>query len=299
MRPFLRSGAGAGVFAPVFPHARAQVLTPVAGGGGDPGGSIWSGYFTAAGITDATAQSAINTFYDGLVSDGLDSKIKVFVLLGAEAATATNLMQDAYHGSLVNSPTFAQWLGVRGDGATSYWSTGTALGSITGLGVNDTFIGVGAAQDTPDNVTTYNCAYLYVETYTTYEAAIIAPTFNGSTSQYGGTAAVNDDASSAALDGAFGTMSDVRLYASRTGATTLKVYRGTTEILDSNVASVAFPTQPMFGAAYNFDGSPDLSGNQNTFDAKWYCVAQGLNGTEQAALDARIVTLITALEALA
>ena len=263
----------------------------------------WSGYFAAAGVTNGTAQTAITAFADGLETDGIQSKIKVFVLLGAEAATAKNMMSDAYHGALVNSPTFTQWLGVRSDGATSYGSTGTALGSITGLTANSTMIGIGANQDAPANGNNYSgLNYLYAENSApSYTASGVTPSFINASNEaeYTSYYPVNDGfGTPQTAAAAWGTLTDVRLYASRTGASAVAFYRGPTEVETSSESAVALPTEAMFIGAANFDGTPSWATNDETFDAKWYVIAEGLSGAEIALLDARIVTLITALEAL-
>lgn len=259
-----------------------------------PGSGVWSGYFTAAGITNGTAQTAINAFYNGLGTDGIQSKVKVFVILGGETATAINVMQNAYHGSLVNSPTFTQWVGVRGDGATSYVSTGTGLSGITGVSKDSAAIGVFVKQDGGNNSSTN---YMVGESYTTYEAAAINPGF--SNTDYEVFYALNDDFSSPGTGViSAGTLSNMRLYLSRTGATALSLRRNTTEIGTAATASTDIVTEPCFIAAYNGGGTPSFNAGDDTFDAWGYLIAEGLSGAEIALLDARVATLRTALEAL-
>jgi hypothetical protein len=275
---------------------------PITTGGG--GEEPWTGYFTAAGITNGTAQTAINTFFSGLATDSIQSKVKVFVITGGESATAKNVMSDAYHGSLVNSPTFTQWVGVRGDDATSYISTGTALGSITGLGVDSTTVGVFMKQDAPANGDSYNLpGYLYAESYAgpnSYEAVVLQPSFanDAGQEQYTLSPAVNDPFGGTSTAADWGDLNNVRFYASRTGATTIKAYKNTTEILSASDASEAFPGVAAFIGAQNYDGSPGFDGVNSTFDCWGYVIAEGLSGAEQALLDGRVATLRTALEAL-
>lgn len=266
----------------------------------------WTGYYAAAGITNGTAQAAIESFLGGLTADGIKSKIKVFVLLGAESATAKNMMADAYHGSLVNSPTHTPWVGVRGNGVDSYWDTVSLLGDITGIGLDSTTIGVFTKQDAPSsgNNTTANC--LVAESYDSvpsgYETTQIGPEWlnNSGQEEYQVYFAINDDLGAPPTTAAaWGDLTNVRLYAIRTGASTIKVYRNATEIADNSTTSVAFPTCSMTGAAYNADGTPSPGGGDATYDSWGYVIAEGLNGTEQAALDGRVATLRAALEALA
>ena len=263
------------------------------------GAGLWAGYFAAAGVTNGTAQGHITTFYNGLATDGIQSKIKVFVLLGAESATAKNMMSDAYHGSLVNSPTFTQWLGQRCNGTDNYISTGTALSSITGLTANSTMIGIGTSQDDPGAGSYSGVSYLVAEdSAPSYTASIIAATFNNS-DQFLASYPVNDAwGGGDSTPVAWGTLTNVRVYASRTGASANALYYGPTGVGTETQSAVALPDYPLFIAAYNSDGTPAFGAQDATFDAKWYCIAEGLSGAEVALLDARIVTLITALEAL-
>jgi len=264
----------------------------------------WSGYWSAAGITNTTAKAAINAFHAGLATDGIQSKVKVFVLLGAESATAKNVMADAYHGALVNSPTFTQWLGVRGDATASYISTGTALGSISGVSQNSVAIGVGAAQDEPAandiHAPNYLASFDDPDTHYTSQQAYFDNTDDAN--EYYIYPNVNDDyAASQSTPVGWGTLSNVRAYSTRTSATALASYYGAIQVTSQSISSTGVPDYALFLAAANNAGSPQFSGPPNgddTFDAKWYMIAEGLSDTEIADFDARVVTLISALEAI-
>ena len=267
---------------------------------------LWAGYFAAAGITNGTAQTAVNTFYNGLATDGIQAKIKVFVLLGAEAATAKNMMSDAYHGALVNSPTFTQWLGVDFNDTDNYVSTGTALASITGITQNSTMIAAGASSDTPPLDTALPSQFLYAEsTGSGYEAAVIAsnPADESGVYKIYADGAVNDGfldigvADQATINVA--ELAHTRWYISRTGATAAKAYFQGAVFATSTTPSVALPNVPMFMGAANIDGTPNFSGHPGEYiTGKWYAIGEELSDAEIALLDARIVTLINALEAL-
>lgn len=264
----------------------------------------WAGYWTDAGITDPAARSAISDFYDGLATDGIQAKVPVFSITGGETATAINVMQDAYHGAFVNTPTFTQWVGARSDGATSYISTGTALSAITGISVNKTTIGVFTKQDTPAVEGQFAAmSYMAAEVSSPdYAATVIQANFQdqgGINEKFYASFPINDGwtgSDSTPID--WGDLTDVRVWLMRTGASATALYLGTAEAATGTEASVALPTVPLFICAYNSDGTPSVSADDDTFDVWGYCIAALDNSTEQALLDARVVTLRAALEAL-
>lgn len=276
--------------------ADSNDLGPVAPAPDEP----WAGYFTDAGITNSTAQTAINAFFDGLATDSIQSKVKVFAILQGEAATAINVMQDAFHGSLVNSPTFTAWVGVRGNATTSYISTGTALNAITGVSQNSTAIGCGVAMDTPGVGVQHdpNLLAAYGDDDPFY-GTTQQPRFDGDSEEYSIYPNVNDDYSAAQSTPVnWGTLSNARVYSSRTSSTALASYYGATQVTSQSITSVGLPGFALYIAAINNLGTPGFS-DDSVFDAKWYMIAEGLSGAEIALFNSRVATLEAALEALA
>jgi len=288
----------------VRPPVTACVASPVTGlvveggGGGTVPDASWTGYFNAAGINNDDARTAINTFYEGLATDGIQANVFVYMIFNGESPTSINLMEDNYHGALINSPTHTPWVGIRSDGATSYIDAGTILDDIVGVTTDNVLVGVSVAQDDPGEVGILVDYVSVEENAGGYKALAIEPSLNGPADEYQVYYALNDSwAAPPTIYAAWGDMTDIRLYVSRTGAAILKAYRGATEIGDSTEASVGVPQFSPFLCAYNSEGVPSIQTTSATFDMKSYVVAD-LDAAGQALLDARIATLNTALGAL-
>ena len=264
-----------------------------------PAAEPWAGYYTAAGLTNSTAQTAVANFYAGLSTDGIQSKVRVFVILAGESATAKNVMQDAYHGTLVNTPTFTAWVGQRFNGTTSYVSVGTALNAITGPTQNSMCIGGGVAKDAPA-VSAFETASILGANDTNYTG--MAASWNEPDASFYASNAVND-AYGAGYNTAepYGSLAHCRTYASRTASTGFaSYYNGAAIDTDSSaVTSTGVPAYAPFFGAYNNAGTPDFNAGDALYEARWYMISEGMTSGEVALFDARVVTLMTALGALA
>lgn len=95
-------------------------------GGGPPYDAEAAAYFTRASITDAAAKTAINAFIAGFKSDcgiaALSERFDQLVMQGNEssAGAVVDMTGNELDQTLVNSPTFTQWRGVKTSSVSQY-----------------------------------------------------------------------------------------------------------------------------------------------------------------------------------
>jgi len=103
-------------------------------------------YVAAMTVPPSTAdQNRIDTLVKALKTAGVWSKMTWFALHAAHDAQAgrINLINPSQVAAAVNSPTFTQYRGFTGDGATSYLNTGLVVGTQTlPFAQNDGHMGV-------------------------------------------------------------------------------------------------------------------------------------------------------------
>lgn len=100
------------------------------GGGGPSYDTDAQAYFDAivsnGGSISTANQGYVNTLVEGLKTDGIFSKLLFLYLFAAENSVCArvNVKNPSVLATAVNSPTFVAYQGYKGDGATSYVSTG-------------------------------------------------------------------------------------------------------------------------------------------------------------------------------
>jgi hypothetical protein len=214
-----------------------SVLVWERGGGVDADAQA---FLTAAGITDPTISSAINTLVVQLKADGIWSKMKAIYPMvgGTSTSTSYNLKNTAQYQITWN-------------GGVTFSSTGVISNDINGYGNTNL---------NPSNSLSLNSTHLSYYSRTNSNGSedveigisissnsrlLIAPKFLGSSSAF---RAVNDPQIGPAT-----SPSDMRglFIASRINSTQSKLYRNTTTLFTDNINSGALANGNIFILVYN------------------------------------------------
>jgi len=237
---------------------------------------LTTAWIAATGETDTTILNALNTFEQGLIDNSLTGKFNaIYPFVGGDSTKHsfnfinTLTFQLAFFGGWTHSATGAS------PALGSYANTG--LTPSTTLSLNDAHLSVytrtntNAGVDIGSSVTgpTRHC----------YLAARIAGNYVGNINQ-----ATNSLVANANSQGWFTT--------SRTGATTLTGYKNGTSILASVDVSTASPTQPIWLAARNLNGSVD---NSSVRQQAFASIGSGLTAGEVSTLYTLIQAMQTSL----
>jgi hypothetical protein len=237
---------------------------------------LTTAWIAATGETDTTILNALNTFEQGLIDNSLTGKFNaIYPFVGGDSTKHsfnfinTLTFQLAFFGGWTHSATGA--LPVYG----SYANTG--LTPSTTLSLNDAHLSVytrtntNAGVDIGSSVTspTRHC----------YLTARSAGNYIGNINQ-----TTNSLVANANSQGWFTT--------SRTGATTLTGYKNGTSILASVDVSTASPTQPIWLAARNLDGSLI---NGSVREQAFASIGSGLTAGEVSTLYTLIQAMQTSL----
>ncbi len=232
----------------------------------------------AAGGTLTTAQkSACDTFIRGLKTESLWSSFYgLYLFVGASSgAHAVNWKQPGTHTiTWVNSPTHDSG-GVKGNGTTSYGSTGTLFTSVHGVtGGFSTYLREAVTTDTVALLGTAGVAS--VDVYVMDHYATI-PTKRGA---FGKTTFARQD--TAVASGFFTTV--------RRSPTDLQLYRNGASIATSaaSVTAATNSTYPYFLGARNAAGTPDM------FNSKYI----GLQAVHASMTTAQVLAFYGLVQAL-
>lgn len=247
-----------------------------AGGGGTDADA--QAFITAAGITDATQQSAINTLVTDLKSYGIWSKMKaIYPFVGGTSSAHKFNLKDprdldaayrlVFSGGITHSSTGVLWNGTNGFGDTKF-NCNTNLGQFSShisyysrTNSNGTFIDAGAATGTgggPDPRIAMHIKYSGTGYYDQND-------FNN------GRLTVN--MSSTNSTGLF-TMN-------RTSSTVQKVFRNSSQIGSTNTNTITslLPTRSVYLGAFNIN-TVIYTDRQCAFAS----IGDGLTDTEAANL---------------
>lgn len=130
-------------------------------------GVNWSSYWTTQGVAEliaynaglttplSTAQNArletfIKALKTGLSITNLSDAFDVMYVLGGETAESSlrNLVKNAHYATAVNSPTFTQYEGFKGNGTSSYIDTNyNTKNEASAASVNSTALGIYSRTD--------------------------------------------------------------------------------------------------------------------------------------------------------
>lgn len=243
-------------------------------------------YFTAAGITDAGAKTAINDFIVGLKSDfAITALTDVFDQLTLQAnesaAAAVVDMCGRLDQTLVNSPTFAQWQGVT-SASTKYIDTGfnpTTGGSKFVLNSHCW----GGYMRAPSSGSSYLAGSINVG----FAGMQIAPNNGGGTS-YGGDGGVG-------LSPSIPGTGQTGLWAmSRTASNATAFYaQGTSLGTDTGGTSPGLLNQKFGLLCRNNNGSFEQPTTGQQVALSFF--SRGMTSGEMSAFSARVATLKTAI----
>ena len=237
-------------------------------------------FAAATGITDATILNALNTFDTGLISNGLDTKMKaLYPFVGGTANTHKFNFMDArdsdaayrlaFNGGWVHSAT-----GALPNGTNAY--ADTKLTPSTDLVTNNTHISTYLRTNTDGSFIDMGAAV-------GDSRIVLYCKFSGTL--YG-------DFYSSAINRIIYSMSGIPstgLFSlNRTSSTVYNAWRNSTKIgTNTNASSNTPPTIPMYIGAYN-NSSPLYSNRQIAFSS----IGSGLSDAEQA----QLYTLTQALQ---
>jgi len=237
-----------------------------------------SAFATATGITDATILGALNTFDLGLISNGLDSKMKaVYPFLGGTSLTHKYNFMDArdldiafrlqFNGGWTHSST-----GAKPNGVNAY--ANTYIVPNTHLSLNSTSYGFYSRTE-------LNSEAYDMGSYTPPSAIAMLSRFGGSF--YG----MNNDGG---YDTSTNSSSLGLILSTRTGATDKKGYRNNTQIQTSTRSSVGLSTGEIWLGALSTYGN-GFSPRETALSF----IGLGLNATEVSNFTNLVNTLQTSL----
>jgi hypothetical protein len=234
-------------------------------------------FATATGITDTTILNVLNTFDLGLISNGLDTKMKaLYPFVGGTANTHKYNFMDArdadaafrlvFNGGWIHSST-----GAKPNGTNAY--ANTFLTPSTQLLLNSNSYGFYSRTEAQGE-------YYDMGAYSYPRATVMVARFNGSFY-----AENNDDG----YDPSTNSTSLGLLISSRTGANIKKGYRNNIEIQNSTRSSVGLPT-------YNiYLGGISGWGGFTPREFAFAFMGNGLNATEITNFTNLVNTLQTSL----
>jgi len=238
-------------------------------------------FLTAAGITDATIEGAIDTLVKSLKSNGLWSKmIAIYPLVGGTASTHKWNLKDprdldvAFRLTFVGSPTHDA-NGMQGNGTSQYANTHLNPFSVLSLNNASSFFYTNLNSGTGVDFGAFNGgANTGFQVNKNNASSLFVTRANqGSTNTIAGNT----------NNGFFGI--------SRTNSSNYVINQeGSLQTV--NLSSVALVNLNIFLTALNVAGSPDFySARRYAF----YCFGEGLNSTEQGNLKTAVDTFQTAL----
>jgi hypothetical protein len=225
--------------------------------------------------------AALNLLVTGLKEDLNSEELledfdAIWLLRGeTEESTLKNLVQDLFHCTAVNSPTFTQYAGYSGNGTNQYLEPDYVFGTDSvRFTQNDASHGVGFESGTIGGLYDLPCG-VYGATYET----VIAPGGNGSETWF----AVN---SAVGVAGAQNT-SAAGIYVADRSGTSIKGYKNGNEILNGTQSSEEIQTINDRIMLVN-----GISGGGFTGIHTLRFIGRHFNATEQAAIAARFETYI-------
>jgi hypothetical protein len=241
-------------------------------------------FLTAAGITDPTQQSAINTLVLDLKADGLWTKMKaVYPFCGSTASQQKWNLKDprdldaafrlVFNGGITHSST-----GIQGNGTNGYFDTflnpSVVFSSTSG---GSMFAYIRNNTGTPSDLGAFQSIVNYRMQLTTRTTS----------NEIGGAALSNNSILEANLDsrGFWGVTRPP-------SSSTYHLIKNTTS--SSNTDTYYEPNSKLFGFALGFDSAP-LAGTYSNHEFGFVCVADGLTTTEAQTLRTINLTFQTAL----
>ena len=244
-----------------------------------------SAFITAAAITDATQQSAIDTLVTGLKTDGIWSKMKaIYPFVGGTATTHKFNLKDPrdldaafrliFTGGWTHSSN-----GVIPNGVNAY--ADTKLNPLTVFGTNyaaqgsyyrETFT---AAQTTMDGVCTTTTLSRFDMGY---DNGVLVPFV-----------AIASNSSTVGVD----TDNKGLVLSTRQGATSVLMYRNNVLKVNSTLPFTSHPNFSYFIAARNAAGTPTLFSNSKSIAFKF--ISDTLSNADATNLNTRVQTFQTTL----
>jgi hypothetical protein len=247
----------------------------ILGGGVAPLDPDAVAFLTAAGITDPTITSAIDTLVVDLKDYGIWSKMKaLYPFVGGTASTHAvdliTLNSGTFNGGFTHDAN-----GITGNGSNAYFNTGKNMNAI--LNKDSNSIGYYNRTSNP-----LNDRYSGVGTPNWFILGKATSPDQGT--DYWGN-------SSASL---FDNSTNVNRFiiGNRTSSTAVAIYRNGALTLSGSITSQNIPTNNFYISAVNNGGTPFLYSNMNY--AFWY-FSDGLTPTEVADLTTVVLAFQTAL----
>jgi hypothetical protein len=249
-------------------------IAPPSGGGYT---TRTAAFAAATGITDTTILNALNTFDTGLISNGLDTKMKaVYPFVGSTGLTHKYNFMDArdldaafrlsFSGGFTNSST-----GILPNGINAF--ANTFLSPFTNLSLNSHSFGI---YSRTNNTT--------VKVYGTFDSAnFLQHNFSGN---------FISGASGSNILTYTASPSQKLMLASRTSSTLFTAYRDGTSIGTNTNVNTGQSILPFYLFARNSNGTADLfTSNELSFAF----LGDGLNSTEVTALNTLVNNMQTTL----
>jgi len=242
-------------------------------------------YFARAGITDTAKMTAINAFILGIKFDftitTLDEVFDQILLNANESAAAAviDMTSNQYDGVLVNSPTFAQWLGVTNTGNTNYINTG----------FNPSTDGIRYTR----NSKTYG---FFVRTFTAYvqqQFGANVPGYESYAYLDSGGSRYFRDANGGGAVSVTGGNTTGHFALSRTASNLITGYYNGASFGTAADASIANINLDMHTHGLNNNGSHSGAPSGLEFSMEYF--SRGMSAGEAAAFNARVQTLKTAI----
>jgi hypothetical protein len=238
---------------------------------------LTTAWIAATGETNTTILNALNTFESGLIANSLTGKFfALYPFVGGDATKHsynfinTGAFQLSFSGGWTHSAN-----GADPNGTNAFANTG--LTPSTTLSLNNTHLSVYLRENTNTGVD-IGCA-IAATSNTSILARNVSNIAVGNCNQLTNSTVSNTDSR-----GYFLT--------SRTGASTIDLYRNGSSILASTVASTSRPTNPIYLGARRLDAGVDsYSARQLAFAS----IGSGLTSGEQSTLYTLVQAFQTSL----
>lgn len=240
-------------------------------------------YFTAnTAITSTADKNAINTFYLGLKSDGIYTKIKAMYLpiWGSAASCKWNLVNPldtdaAFRLTFTTGWTFSS----SGMTPTNAYAN-TYISPSNNLNLDSTHLSYYSRTNSNGTEVEMGVQSNNGLSYTILELRTSNLTYVLINNTITGTVSVTDTDSKAFYVG------------NRTGANTLNLFRNSTKILNSTTVSNILPTGNIYLGAF-YSGSSSSASTYSTKQCSFSSVGDGLTDTDASNLSSRVNTLMT------
>jgi hypothetical protein len=234
------------------------------------------------GSPDNTHLTAYCTLIDGLVTDGVWTKLDALYMFAAD--TSANGLLNLVSGSTNatnSSTTFTADAGFQGSGTNQYVNTTVNPATTTQFTQNSGHFSVWGKNSAPSNS---GCCSGYINSGPTDGTHITVG--NGS----GGSSVVINNTWNTSLNGSAATPGNRHIIANRSASNARQVYENGSSANSDTQASTAIPTGLSFWiGCRNFNG-----GSNQCNDQQWMMASVGasLNGTEAGNFYARVHTYL-------